>query len=175
MASIGKFGVERVAEVVNDTTFEYFESVIHLSPLSFNELEFVDLMETAGQVDENNPAAVTLIKDMFRLVLAPELDENGDPIADYVGSGFDTFWALAKRNRQGIEDLMPVYQALMEAQAQRPTQRPSDSSDGPPTTPPSSPVDSSSDPESDGRPDLLALKAGSAETRARLALAGAAG
>lgn len=46
----------------------------------------------------------------------------------------DRFLSVASKNRASADDLLPIVQAVMEAQSGRPTERPSDSSDGSPTT-----------------------------------------
>lgn len=168
MVSLGRFGTVKADEVVSETTFDYFDTTIALSPLAFNELEYVDLMEQVGSLDENDPRSLTLIKDLLRMLLAR--DEG-----PYAGQGFETFWALAKQNRQGVEDLMAVYTALMEAQTARPTQKPSDSSAGQPPTAASSQVVSSSAEAAPGRPDLQVMRDSAAEDRRRVALAAVAG
>lgn len=72
MASLGKFGTPKPASERVDTTFDWFDVTIHLSPRRFSELEFIDLMETASSVDERDPAAATLIKRMLRMLLPTE-------------------------------------------------------------------------------------------------------
>jgi hypothetical protein len=159
--SLGKLGKRKGSEVVTETTFDWFDVEIHLSAKGFSELEYVDLVERANQIDDASAEAITLIKDLFRMLLADEATAGDN------WKGFDTFWQLAKANDQGIEDLMAVYQVLMEALTARPTQRPSDSSGGPGTVTAISPPDSSS-PASSGRPDLQVMREQAAEDRARV-------
>lgn len=150
MASLGKFGTPHapVAEAEADT-FDWFGSDVRLST-EVNEVELIDLMETFTQLDESNPTAIVVVKNGFRLILHPD--------------DFDGFWSAAKQNRQKIEDLMPVLQALMEAATARPTQQPSDSSPGRLPTPVNSP-DVSPSAVLPGRPDLVLLQQGGEETR----------
>jgi hypothetical protein len=128
VASLGRFGVAK--DAVDDDTFDYFEHQIRVNP-EFGELELADFLEAATAVDEENvSASMGLIKGTLRSMVHPD--------------DFDTFWGTAKRERQGILDLMAVLQAVVEAVADRPTQRPSDSSDGPQLTSVSSAGGSSS-------------------------------
>lgn len=153
MASLGSFGTPReVVEVVD--TFDYFGSEIRVSP-EFGELDLADFMEAAAGLDEDSVDALSLVKRTMRSAVHAE--------------DFDTFWRLAKANRQGTEDLMPVLYACVEAVAERPTQRPSDSSDGPSATRALSAVDSSSQVigrlEGNGRPDLALMAHMATEAR----------
>lgn len=70
--SLGTFGTKKEQQVVEETTFEWFGVEICLSPKRFNELEFIDLMESMSSVEETDPRAATMIKSMFRGVLAKE-------------------------------------------------------------------------------------------------------
>jgi hypothetical protein len=88
---------------------------------------------------------------------------------------FGRFWALAKSHRQQIQDLMEIYQVLLEAVTARPTRRPSDSLVGQPPIATNSPDASSSVAVSAGRPDLQVVHEDSAATRARLAQAALTG
>lgn|SRR5690242_14130582 len=153
MASLGRFGVQR--EAVEDT-FDWFEHTLRVNP-SLSELELADFLEIASAVDENNIAqAMALLKDTFRLVVHPD--------------DFEAFWTTAKRERQGAQDLMAVFHAVIESVADRPTDRPSDSSDGPQLTSVTSVDDSSSQVirrlEMEGRPSIALMVAQAAESRA---------
>ena len=157
MASLGRFGVQR--ELVDGDTFEFFEHVIRANA-SFGELDLADFLEAADLIDEENvSASMGLIKGTMRAMVHPD--------------DFDTFWATAKRERQGILDLMAVMQAVVEAVSGRPTERPSDSSDGPRLTSVTSADDSSSRVirrlEQEGRPSIALMVAQSAEARASAA------
>lgn len=137
--NLGEFGTPPPpAEPVEIT---YFNETIRANP-ELGELDYVDFMSTAGGVDVTNPLAAGLIKDFARLCIH--------------GEDFDTFWSLARKNRQGVEDLFPLLQRIVEKVTERPTGRPSDSSDGPSTTPQSSEdADfSRAMQEYSGRPDL---------------------
>ena len=150
MASLGSFGKQHApVEAAEPDTFDWFGSSVRLSS-EVNEVELIDLMETFTQLDEANPTAIVVVKNGFRLILHPD--------------DFDGFWTAAKQNRQKIEDLMPVLQALMEAATDRPTQQPSDSSPGRLVTPVNSPVVSPSQ-VLPGRPDLELLQQGGEDTR----------
>lgn len=71
---------------------------------------------------------------------------------------FDRFWATAKRERQGVMDLMPILHGAVEAVADRPTGPRLASSGGPRSIEPKSTDASSSRVirryEEQGRPDL---------------------
>ena len=142
MASIGRFGVAR--EPVEGDTFEWFEHTIRTNP-AFGELEIADFMEAAEVIsEEDGVRAYSLVKGTLRAMV---LEED-----------FDKFYATAKRERQGVEDLMTLILAVVEVAAGRPTVRPSDSSDGPSTTRLSSAESSSSRVihrlEQEGRPSI---------------------
>jgi hypothetical protein len=146
MGSIGTFGVapdlpQEEQAGVEPETFTYFGKEIRLAS-EFNEVELVDLMEAARNVDERDPTAVVVIKDTLRIFM-----DSRD---------FDDFWATAKRNKQKIEDLAILMQQLMTALTDRPTQRPSGSSVGRSLTVENLPGDSPT-PVSLGRPDLQYL------------------
>ena len=153
MANLGSFGTDRprVAQAEPDT-FTWFDQPIRLVD-EVNEVELIDLMDTAREFDANDMAALVVLKDGLRTVIDP--------------ADFDTFWALAKQHRQGIEALAEVMKDLMEAMTGRPTQQPSDSSDGRLITGESSPVVSTS-PATRGRPDLELIRSDGAEAQAWL-------
>jgi len=161
MGSLGSFGT--LHEVPTDQqdeaqTFDYFGTEIKLEQ-DFNQVELVDLMESARTIDENDPTAMVIVKDTLRVLIDPD--------------DFTTFWDLARRKRQTLEDLARLMQMLMEAQTDRPTQQPSDSSVG------RQAIDVSSlgallPPGSRGRPDLQLLVEQGQETRSKIAAAAAA-
>jgi hypothetical protein len=154
MASLGSFGtVKPVEEQAEPDTFEWFGSTVRLTT-DYNEVELVDLMESARDIDVDDPTSMVIVKDLLRNVVDRQ--------------DFDAFWKLAKANRQQIEDLAQLAGALMEAATSRPTRQPSDSSTGRLPTPQSSPAVSSS-PVSPGRPDLVLLLEGGEQTRRELA------
>jgi hypothetical protein len=155
MASLGSLGTPHQAEVIEEeTTFDWFGSTIRLPALAVSELELIDLMESTTTVDQDSPAAIVVIKNMFRQVIHAD--------------DFDQFWDLAKSNRQQIADLMQVYQVLLEAATGRPTQQPSDSSPGRLPTSGNSPTPSTP-PGLTGRPDLQIIREDGAASRAWLA------
>lgn len=153
--NLGPLGVEPQAAEDDPTTFNWFGTQIRAIS-QFNELELVDLMERADSIDVDDIKAAVAVKDMLRLIVNAE--------------DFDTFWTIAKAKNQKLDDLMRVFQVLMEATSGRPTQQPSDSSVGRQATQPSLPGGSSS-PASvgrPGRPDLVIIGEDDAATRAKV-------
>lgn len=139
--SIGEFGTARAAE---QRTFGYLGLSVRLNP-TLSELSFVDFMERANTIDAKSPEAVTIVKDLVREFVHP--DE------------FERFWAHARANRQGTDDLLQLTWDLTQAAVGRPTGRRRDSSTGQERTDATSTA-SSSDPVLDhlaGRPDLQLL------------------
>jgi hypothetical protein len=111
----------------------------------FSELDIIDFMEKAQQVDENDPKAVTMVKDLFRgLVHADD---------------FDGFWAACKKTHQTAESMVKIYSDVLAAMSDRPSKPPSDSSDGRRTTGTTSKEDSYLVvlDQLEGRPDLQAV------------------
>lgn len=78
MVSLGKLGTPKQAEVIAETTFDYFGTEIHLIPKRFSELEFIDFMEEASNVDERDPQAAVQVKRMLRLVLPTERSQAAE-------------------------------------------------------------------------------------------------
>lgn len=156
-ASFGKLGVDRPAVDQNDPdTFEWFGSTVRVIP-EVNEVELIDLMDTARDLDAAGLAGLAALKDAFRMLIHPE--------------DFDAFWMAAKANRQKTADLAEVFQVLVQGATDRPTQKPSDSSAGPLVTAASSAVVSTSEPVRVGRPDLQIIHEDAAAQRARMAQA----
>jgi hypothetical protein len=160
MGSLGSFGTphEPPQDQGEAQTFDYFGTEIKLER-DFNQVQLVDLMESARTVDEDDPTAMVVVKDTLRVLVDQE--------------DFSTFWNLAKRNRQTLADLAQLMNALMEVQTDRPTQQPSDSLAG------RQPIDVNSLGAlprlgSRGRPDLQLLVNEGQETRAKIAAAAAA-
>lgn len=122
--NLGSFGV--VKSDNTDFSFDYFGNSVRVHP-EISELTFVDFMEEATSVGENDPRAIVLVKKLVRLLVHPD--------------DFDTFWAAAKANKQGTLDLMALGEQIVSGMAGRPTKRPSDSSDGSPETESKSEVD----------------------------------
>jgi hypothetical protein len=154
MGSLGSFGVrhEAVADEVEPDTFDWFDLEVRLTT-TYNQVELVDLMEIAATVDEEDPRALVIVKDLLRMFIEPD--------------DFDAFWQKAREEKQTIEDLSALMQGLMVAVTDRPTQPLSDSSAGQPTTITSLPV-ASATPASRGRPDLQLLVDGAAATWAKV-------
>jgi len=144
VASLGTFGTPR--EAPEEQSFGYFGTEVRVNP-DFGELDLADFMEAAADLDEDSVDSLSLLKNTMRGAVHAE--------------DFDTFWATAKRNRQGIADLLPILYAVVEAVSARPTERPSDSSGGPRPTRALSAVDSSSQVigrlEGQGRADLALM------------------
>lgn len=160
MASIGKFGTSRPqAEEGEPDTFEWYGSSIRLQT-RVNQVRLIDMMDVARSVDSESPAAVAIVKDMFRMII------NVDD--------FDGFWSAAADNWVETDELVELSQVLMAAITDRPTQRQPDSSPGLPQTPVSLPVDFSSVvsvgpvEEAPHRPDLVLLQQGGQATREQL-------
>lgn len=155
MADLGTFGVERPVSGEVDS-FGFFGARVRVNP-AFGELDLADFFEAISSVDDQDTAqALAALKSVFRQCILPE--------------DFDGFWSAAKAHRQGVEDLMEVVVAVVEAVAARPTRRPSDSSDGPSPTRATSAGASSSRAiarlEGQGRPDLALLVSRAEESRA---------
>ncbi len=112
MKNLGKFGKEKEAL---EASFDYFDETIRVNP-SISEVALMDLTEEGMEIKEDDPRALVIIKDYIRSVVHPE--------------DFDKFWAVSRRERQGIQDLMEIAQSLIEAVAERPTGQPQTSSGG---------------------------------------------
>lgn len=112
MAHIGALG-EKPHEV-DETTFDYFGETLHANA-GMSELDYVDFLEVAGSIDVNDPAGLRMVKDYARICVAE--------------SEFEKFWALAKANRQSVEEVFNVLMRITEAVLDRPTGLPSGSAD----------------------------------------------
>jgi hypothetical protein len=157
MASIGSFGKKHEPVVDEDPdTFGWFGSDVRLRT-EFNQVRLINLMDLVRSVEDTDPAATAVIKDMFELIIEPD--------------DFKRFWKDAEDNWQTQADMIELSTILMEAITSRPTRRLSDSSNGQPSTPENSPAASSSATASAGseepahRPDLVLLQQGGRETR----------
>jgi len=144
MTSLGDFGVSRPA---HEADFGYFGSVVRVHP-DLSDLTLIEFMEVAVAIDTMpTSGAMGAVSTMLRSLVHPE--------------DFAEFWSTAKANRQRVEDLTALAEALIESVTDRPTERPSDSSDGPPSTDENSPAVSFSpvvrDLERRGRPDLALM------------------
>jgi hypothetical protein len=112
MGSLGSLGrAHDPAEV----TFDWFGTEIRCHP-EISGTSVVDEMEFLAQVDEDSPQAMSFVKKFLQGIIHPD--------------DFETYWSLAKTNRQDTEDHMTVAKAVLEAVAKRPTQQSSDSSTG---------------------------------------------
>jgi hypothetical protein len=141
VASLGSFGKRKDR---SERTFGFFDLTVRVNP-TFGQLDLVDFMESARAVEQDDPSAMALVKDVLRAAVHPD--------------DFDAFWRVAKTEQQDVEDLMAVLHAIVEALAERPTSQPSDSSAGLPTTAPRSSGGSDALAakrrlEEQGRPDL---------------------
>jgi hypothetical protein len=156
--SLGTFGVTHDDTPDDFDTFNWFGSDVKVVT-AVNEVELVDLMEQASAVDVDDLASMTVVKGLFRLVIA--------------GDDFDAFWRVAKEQRQTIAELAQLFQTLISEIVDRPTRQPSDSSAGLLTTGESS-QPSSTVTASRGRPDLQVIHEdyASAQQRALSALTG---
>jgi hypothetical protein len=151
--SLGSFGTPREAY---DETFDYFGKEVRVHP-DLSDLALLEFAELgAGLSDASGRDAIAAVWAMLRNLVHPD--------------DFDMFWAAARANRQTLEDLTDLCEALVEAVAERPTKRPSDSSDGQRSTGASS-GDVYSLPavqrlERQGRPDLALMVVEAVEHRA---------
>jgi hypothetical protein len=139
MAHLGTFGTVREQRA---DTFAYFGTDIRINASVSPDLALTDFVDDASSVNEDDPRALLSIKRFMQ-----DLVHEDD---------FDTFWALARRNGQTVEDLAAVAKALLVAVSKRPTRRPSGSSGGPRRTRTKSAAGSSSTvlDRLEGRPDL---------------------
>lgn len=137
MASLGSLGRENAPA---DVTFEWFGSEIRCDA-DISSTALVDFMEKAATIDQNSPEAISFTKDFLRACIHAD--------------DFDTYWSLALKNRQEIEDHMRVAKAVIEAATDRPTMQPSESAGGPPMNKEES-MASLLEQALPGRPDLQA-------------------
>ncbi len=118
MASIGSFGTPRDAVVETDT-FDWFGTEVRTNPM-LSDLDLADFMEVAGGIDADDPKTAIAAMGTVKGFLRSAVHEDD----------FDAFWATAKTNRQGLQDLLPVAMQIMGAVLGRPTGLPSVSTDG---------------------------------------------
>lgn len=116
-------------------SFAYFGETIRVHP-ELSETTVVDLYVRAADVEIDDGA-----NDKFGEQLVKGAREQQEYIRAHIHpEDFDRFWALAKKHRQKIGDLMVLSLRLVAAMAERdPTSPPSASSDGRPGTKPISP------------------------------------
>jgi hypothetical protein len=137
MAHLGSLGTSKPGDSI---TFDYFGEQITANVVT--DLDYMDFMEEIGALTPDNPQSQRLVKDFARLCF---------------GDSFDTFWRLAKDNRQSQEDVFDVLTKIVEASTGRPTVQPSGSSDGQSSTEAKSTVGSSLEERLAGRPDLQVI------------------
>lgn len=125
MSTLGSFG--RAYDRI-ELDFQFFGATIRVNP-SVSKAAMVEFLAEAGGVNQNDEVAgARVIMQFMREIVHPE--------------DFDTFWGLAKRERQDPEaDLMPIGHAVMEAVAGFPTGEPSGSAPTPTVTAARSVVD----------------------------------
>jgi hypothetical protein len=147
---LGDLSGEVVEPII--ASFGYFGTTIRVNP-DLTETEVVDLLEQAGEVDDDGGAG--MMAGLKSYVRGHIHDDD-----------FETFWGLAKSNRQGAEAIIKVCYKILELLSERPTSRPSASADGRPVTsqslPPSASapvvaVPDSPSPEPDVRDELAHL------------------
>lgn len=98
-------------------SFVYFGKRIRVNP-DLTELDVVDLLEQADQVDVKDPKSMTMTKDYARRHVHPD--------------DFDEFWRLVKAHRQDTSALMMTCWKILDAITANPTGGQSDSSPGQP-------------------------------------------
>lgn len=137
---LGDFGESRPSA---EETFGYFGETLRVHP-DLSDLAIVDLFDSMSSAQKDGAAAMAAIRGIGAALIHPD--------------DVDRFWALARANRQTMEDVATLAMQLIGALAERPTLLPSVSSDGQQDTSPTSEGDSSSPALRllSGRPDLQA-------------------
>lgn len=121
MASIGSFEVAaRRAEGVEPDTFDFCGETFTVS----DQIGIIPLGRFAK-------AATSGLDSSEMEGMAAMIDLLGDAVID---ADRERFLNTAAKNHASADDLMPIVQAVVQAQTARPTQRSSDSSAGPSTT-----------------------------------------
>lgn len=115
--SLGEFGKE--VESPGEVVFTYFGAQIQVNP-DLSVLDMVDFVEAGAEIDEEDVKGILLVKDFAKAVI------HADDFAE--------FWGLAKKHRQGIQELMETCSEIIAKVAERPTRPSSDSPSGPETT-----------------------------------------
>ena len=113
MTNIGSFGDAPVQAV--EYEFAYFGETIRVNP-ELGELDYIEFLSVAGGVGVEDVASLGLVKGFAQMCIAPD--------------DFERFWALARKNRQKVDQVFKVLQAIVEATVDLPTAQPSDSSAG---------------------------------------------
>lgn len=108
--------------------FGYFGEIIRVNP-DLTEVDMIDFLDEAEHVKKDDPRSMLMVKEAARQHIHPD--------------DFDRFWAIRKKNRQGVEQLMGTIWQIVGGVTGKATGQQSDSSDGPPATSPSSPASSS--------------------------------
>lgn len=137
MASLGSLGREYDPA---DVTFDWFGTEIRCNE-EISQTALVDYMEKAATIDQESAEAISFTKDFLRACIHAD--------------DFDTYWSLALKHRQEIEDHMRVAKSVIEAATKRPTLQPSESAGGQSTSRDESMV-SLLEQALPGRPDLQA-------------------
>lgn len=122
MPKIGSFEVAKRAADPNaePLTFDFEgETFTVAEQIGIGPLADFAHAATSG-LDTSDMEGLAAIRTMLRQVV---VDEDSDRL-----------WGAITRSRADGDDLMPIVQAVMEAQTGRPTQQPSDSSGGLSTT-----------------------------------------
>lgn len=112
MGSLGELGVKKVAAA---ESFGWFGEEMTIGNVS--ELVMLDFLDKAKEVDEQDRVAgLELIRGAFRTIVTPDC--------------FDRFWTIALREKQGVEDLMALMEAVIVGSTGLPIKRRSGSSAG---------------------------------------------
>lgn len=120
MGSLGEFGVAvREVEDREPDTFDFCGQTFTVGVAGLIPLGKFAKAAVSG-VDSSDMEGLAAILDMLSDTVVDE--DRG------------RFLEVATRNRAQADDLMPIIQAVIQAQSGHPTQRPSDSSGGPLTT-----------------------------------------
>lgn len=151
---IGDFGTEP-DPVSEEHTFGWFGTDIRVNADGATDLAFVDFIEKAMEIDEEDPQSAMVVKSYMRQMVHPD--------------DFDEFWRLAREHQQTTEGMMTLAAEVVAAVVGRPSKPSSDSPDGP------SPIGTSSQDGSysrairrfDGRPDLQLVLVRAEEARER--------
>jgi len=114
---IGELGREHDAGVV--LKFGYFGSRLRVHPDAC-ELDYLDYLGAAAKIDDSEEReGFDLTMDFLRKQIHPD--------------DFDEFWALSRKNKQGLQDIMQTSQTILEATSGFPSEQPPDSSPPSPT------------------------------------------
>lgn len=95
--------------------FPWFGSEIKVNPAA-SDVAFVDLLESSGELDENDPQAAVAVKTFVREIIHPD--------------DFAEFWKLGKANGYSMSEMAQVAVKIIEAITETPTGQSSDSAPG---------------------------------------------